>query len=781
MASSVHSLEDFSTFTLFDPGMHLMVDPSKVEFMDLEARYDTYLVNDYGTDYFSGDFTHKFQFRVTSLDEFAEWYTLWAISNHGSGRTGGGDVSLWGSGDTFGGQYGLTLQTKDYNMGGIWPLHVGTTYNVTITRTDVGATSTYNCIVTTVAGLPVDSCSATDPSTYTYRYLYMPSVYDAGAAEWNFVSGFVENLDLGPRPGPSNLRATANGTYWIRWDWDALSWATEYVVYFEEDDAYPTDTHYIVYYPNASTNYTVNVGGCVMLECGENATNTSSTAAPESYTSIPLDKLGFNWTQSYSGDLESIDKTTDGGYIIAGTQNNQVLLLKTNSFGGQEWSRVFGTSGTDAGYSVQQTTDGGYIITGRKGTDEVWVIKTDSSGTPEWNETASGTGPLTAGGLSVIETASNDYVIAGRCMQATFEVTAICLFCFNSSGGFQWRHIHVQPPAGSMHAAGQSIYQTSDGGFIIGGYSVDVLFHPYSAILIKLSSSGSHQWTRWFTGTTDIKGYSAYQTADGGFILAGTKGGNAWLLKTTSAGIEEWNKTYGSGVFYSAIESSDGGFILAGELGGIAGVLKTNNAGGELWRSTTSANTIKDIEQVDSFIVVGSGWLGYLGVLSAATGGYVGPGFQFCEEGYVLIGDICCPIGTELLGDMCCPINTYVSNGMCCPPGTIGIPSIRECCPHDRAIGDFECCPLGSVVRNERCCVVTGVGAQELSAIVDAVLKKRITVSYALNLLLLGGDECRICKPYEVHAYGTCVPLIIIAIPLILLIGILAVVMLPKK
>lgn len=156
-------------------------------------------------------------------------------------------------------------------------------------------------------------------------------------------------------------------------------------------------------------------------------------------------------------------------------------------------------------------------------------------------------------------------------------------------------------------------------------------------------------------------------------------------------------------------------------------------------------------------------------------------GELFCEEGYVQFGDLCCPIGTVLMGDLCCPPNTYVSNGMCCPPGTVGIPSTRKCCPLDRAIGISECCPLGSVVRNEQCCVITGVGAQELSAIVDAVLKGQITVSYALNLLLQGGDECRICKPYEVHAYGVCVPLLVIIIPALLVIGIFAMALLPKK
>ena len=283
-------------------------------------------------------------------------------------------------------------------------------------------------------------------------------------------------------------------------------------------------------------------------------------------------------TGGYSGQ-----QTEDGGYIITGYTNsfgngsNDVWLIKTDSEGNQEWNQTFGGSDNDYGNSVQQTSDGGYIITGS--TDEyvnvnVWLIKTDSNGNEEWNQTFGGDGYDSNGdgydnrgeeGHSVRQTVDGGYIIVANTFSFGNDQSDIWVIKTDSEGQEEWNSIF----GGSDEDYGRDIQQTTDGGYVITGYS-EFFGNGADVWLIKTDSNGNEEWNKTMgDGWYGQRGYSVQQTTDGGYVITGYGNGN-WdfiLIKTDSNGNEEWNKTFAGSngdKGYSVQQTTDGGYIITG-------------------------------------------------------------------------------------------------------------------------------------------------------------------------------------------------------------------------
>jgi uncharacterized delta-60 repeat protein len=282
---------------------------------------------------------------------------------------------------------------------------------------------------------------------------------------------------------------------------------------------------------------------------------------------------GTNWDGA-----SSVHQTSDGGYILAGytlsfgAGSNDIFLIKTDANGNIIWAKTYGGTNDDGASSVQQTSDGGYIVAGftssfGAGLSDVFLVKTDANGNVIWAKTYGGTDYDLA--YSVQQTSDGGYIVAGFTFSFGAGYLDIFLIKTDANGNIQWAKTY----GGTSNDYAYSVQQTSDGGYILAGWTYSFSASSDDILLIKTDANGDVQWAKTYGGTDSDFAYSVQQTSDGGYILAGlTRSFGAGsddilLIKTDANGDIIWAKTYGGtndDLAYSVQQTSDGGYILAG-------------------------------------------------------------------------------------------------------------------------------------------------------------------------------------------------------------------------
>jgi len=261
-----------------------------------------------------------------------------------------------------------------------------------------------------------------------------------------------------------------------------------------------------------------------------------------------------------------------------------------------QWQQTYGGNSSDYAAELLETSDGGFIIAGSSytylgntgggnktapfyGFSDFWVVRADSRGNKLWDQ---------------------------------------------SYGGASDEHLW-------------SVQQTADGGFILGGSSRSVPggnktspnFGQADFWLVRTDGAGNKLWDRSFGGTLDDLATSVRQTSDGGYVLAGysasSAGGNKtssnfgfsdfWIVRTDSDGQKLWDRSFGgtrADELYVVRETSDGGFVLAGhstsEIGGnkTSGLFGYNDGwvvridvnGNKLWDRSFGGEGLDEIRTV---------------------------------------------------------------------------------------------------------------------------------------------------------------------------------------
>jgi predicted secreted protein len=284
------------------------------------------------------------------------------------------------------------------------------------------------------------------------------------------------------------------------------------------------------------------------------------------------------WNQTYGrslhDDLIALVETADNGFFLAGFTasfgkgENDIWLIKTDSTGTPEWNKTFGSTGIDELDHFITTSDGGYLMCGRYNTPpDAWLIKLDSEGHEEWNRTFGGV--FFDRLYSVIEVSSGGYLSVGWTGNTPPDHRAdLIAYRHNSTGHEVWN----VTDGGFEPDNGYDVLESSDGSFIIAGTLGDP--ETLNEIwLLKLSANGAKVWEKIYGGSQNDWVTMLLELDDGYLITShsqsfGPGDGANWIIKVDTQGNALWNQTHGhsSGdeLAYDMIRSSDGNFVLAG-------------------------------------------------------------------------------------------------------------------------------------------------------------------------------------------------------------------------
>lgn len=334
--------------------------------------------------------------------------------------------------------------------------------------------------------------------------------------------------------------------------------------------------------------------------------------------------------------LLDLQQTADGGYIMGGESyagingdktepqrgDSDYWIVKLDANGNKLWDKTLGGGTFDYFNSLQQTSDGGYILAGTSessasgdktqpavGLTDYWIVKIDASGNKLWDKTFGG--PLDDALLVVKQTPDGGYILSGlsesgiggdksQISQGSWDCWILKL---DAAGNKQWDKTY----GGTGSDGAGNILLTPDGGYVFGGSSDSGISGDKTQAskgatdiwLLKLDATGNKVWDKSFGGNSN-EGLAAIKpTSDGGYMLGassssssgGDKSQNSqggqdfWLVKLDANFNKVWDKTIGSSGsdgLIGAEQTSDGGYVLAGEAYGGPSGDKSQNAKGDV-------------------------------------------------------------------------------------------------------------------------------------------------------------------------------------------------------
>jgi len=399
-----------------------------------------------------------------------------------------------------------------------------------------------------------------------------------------------------------------------------------------------------------TTRVVINTSDGGQLIAGYSRSNISGDKTENSlgsydYWVLKLDSNGaIQWQNTIGGDSEeevlAALETPDGGYIIGGNSRSNASgdksedhmggvwdywIVKLDSNGMVVWENTIGTEETEHFTSLALASDGGYIVSGMSsggisgdktdhswGSDDYWILKLNLSGDIVWQKTIGGN---MADAFPVVKaTSDGGYIlgghsgsgISGNKTEPHIGYIDYWVVKIDVNGNVQWDNTI----GGTRHDNLFDLMETSNGGYLIGGYSDSDISadktensqgtHDYW--VLKLNANGAIVWQNTIGGEGIDRLTRMAEDENGNYFIAGYSESNTsgdktedsrglldyWLVKLAPHGAIQWDKTIGGSehdFLFSIAFSEDNTIRLGGgSYSGVSGDKDVPSHGGtDIW------------------------------------------------------------------------------------------------------------------------------------------------------------------------------------------------------
>lgn len=429
---------------------------------------------------------------------------------------------------------------------------------------------------------------------------------------------------------------------------------------------------------DAQTNY----NGKVVASDGKGGTSENTFAFDTEDKVVISEEVSIAWEKSYGGSeidvANALQLTVGGGYVVAGTANSDdgdvgdnndadgyiggdYWVIKLSNSGDLIWETNLGGSSDEAANSIQQTTDGGYIIAGMTDSNDqdisgdtsfadFWIVKLDGLGNLVWETNYGGSGNEEA--TDIEQVSDGGFIVAGFTSSSNGDIGEnyggidFWVIKLDTTGALVWE----TNLGGTGFDIAQSVEQTVDGGYIVGGYSessdgdVGGNYGEKDYWIVKLDALGNLVWETNLGGTQDDLAYDVHQTTDQGYIVAGYSESSdfdvsnnngkkdCWIVKLNTSGELIWQVNLGSSesdTVRSIQQTTDGGYVFAGNSGASDFDASTNNGGyADFW--VVKLNPLGELSWETSF---GGPEPDYANAIQQTNNGYIVAGYVYAPGG----------------------------------------------------------------------------------------------------------------------------------------------------